>query len=79
MFSLDEKTRAQHSLQAQAPAPADEAGLRHAEEEAAALFREARSRDPLASEKPVESVIHDLSESYYYQYLLRRRHRGPTP
>ena len=76
MISRDEKTRAQSRLQAQAPAPVDVARLRQVEEEPAALFREARSRSPLACEKPVVNVIHDHSESYY-QYLMRRRHREP--
>ncbi len=68
MISRDEKTRAQSRLQAQAPAPVDVARLRQVEEEAAALIREARSRNPLACKKPVANVIHDHSESYY-QFL----------
>ena len=76
MISRDEKTRAQSRLQAQAPAPVDVARLRQVEEEAAALVREARSRNPLACEKPVANVIQDHSESYS-QYLMTRRYREP--
>jgi hypothetical protein len=71
MLSQEQRTRAQAKLQAHAPAPVDEVRLREAEKIAVSILREAA-----ASEKPVASVLYDLSETYY-QYLLRRRRRSP--
>jgi hypothetical protein len=69
MFYREEKIRAYAVLQADAPAPTDEAHLRQVEEMAASLVREAA-----ASQKPVADVFRDLSERYHH-YQLRRHHR----
>ena len=74
MPSHIESARARARL-AETPAPVDEDSLRKVQDEAAAIVREAqRNRSP-SWRDPLASVVDDVGRSYY-QYLMRRRHRG---
>lgn len=74
MPSHIEKMRARARLD-QTPAPVDDDSLRQVGEEAAAIVRQAQAQHGPRSTELLASAVDDVSRNYY-QYLMRRRHRG---
>ena len=65
------RVRARAWLQAETPPPRDDGNLQKAQEEAAAIVREAEGDGSSHADAHVASAIGDLSQSYY-EYLLQR-------
>jgi hypothetical protein len=78
MSALKQSALARAKLQTEAPAPLDQDRLGAAQEQAAALIKEARGLSRATSQELLDRSVDDVSRSYY-QYLMRRRHRGHRP
>jgi hypothetical protein len=78
MSALKESALARAKLQTEAPVPKDQDRLRAAGEQAAALIEEAKGLSRATSQELLDRSVDNVSRSYY-QYLMRRRHRGHRP
>ena len=74
MSSRNEHVRAQVRLQQETPIT-DDASLLPLQEEAAAIVREAKRRDPSETDELVSTVLDEVARGYF-RHALRHRQRG---
>jgi hypothetical protein len=73
MSSRNEHARAQAQVRLQQETPiTDDASLLPLQEEAAAIVREAKSRDPSGADELVSTVLDEVARSYF-RHALRHR------
>ena len=74
MSSRNEHARAQAQvrLQQETPPITDDASLLPLQEEAAAIVREAKRRDPSGTDELVSTVLDEVARSYFRHALLHR-------